>query len=823
MPGNEIWNFLTHAVRIPSLLHYEDECLQKTPKSKERWEYMTTEILNKLSEYVGKIAAEQGIKNAQVQSVAALLEEGGTVPFIARYRKEATGGLDEVNIIQIRDRIEQLGELDKRREAIIKSLTEQGQLSDDLKKKVNAAETLAVLEDIYLPYRPKRRTRGMIAKEKGLEPLATLLFAQGPVDPTAEAKKYVNAEKEKEVADESAALAGARDIIAEWVSEDAPARAKLRELFEKHAILSSKIIKGKEAEAAKFEDYFEWSEPAATAPSHRILAIRRGSKEGFLTFHIRPDEDQAIALLERQFVKTGPAAEEVRTAVHDSYKRLLALSMETEMRLETRKRAEEDAIKVFADNLRELLMASPMGQKAVLALDPGFRTGCKLVCLDKQGKLIFNDTIYLHKEVEAQAKIRVLVEKLNIEAIAIGNGTAGRETQAMCDKIDFGPGKKIPVILVNESGASVYSASEVARDEFPDYDLTVRGSVSIGRRLMDPLAELVKIDPKAIGVGQYQHDVDQRNLKKMLDDVVESCVNSVGVEVNTASKELLMHVAGLSERIAGNIVAQRNEAGAFKNRKALLKVAGMGPKTFEQAAGFMRIQGGDQPLDASAVHPERYDIVQAMADDVGCGVAELMTSQELRSKINLSKYISDSVGLPTLNDIMNELAKPGRDPREPFQLFSFAEGVTEVTDLKIGMKLPGVVTNVTAFGAFVDVGVHQDGLVHISQLADKFIETPADVVKVHQKVNVTVVSLDLERNRIGLSMRANPDLLGEGKPARTERTSPTAKPSQSKGAPSRPSNSQRNNQSSGGRRPDQPDTSNNPFADFFKNNKKFGK
>lgn len=792
---------------------------------------MTTESFNinkSLSEYFAKIADEQGIKNAQVQAVSALLDEGGTVPFIARYRKEVTGGLDEVNIIQIRDRIEQLGELDKRRDAIIKSLTEQGKLSDELKKKVTAAETLVVLEDIYLPYRPKRRTRGMIAKEKGLEPLATMLFAQGQVDPAAEAKIFINAEKD--VPDEATALAGARDIIAEWVSEDAPARAQLRELYETKATLSSKIIKGKEAEAAKFEDYFEWSESAASAPSHRILAIRRGSKEGFLTFHIRPDEDQAIALLERQFVKTGPAAEEVRTAVHDGYKRLLSLSMETEMRLQTRKRAEEDAIKVFADNLRELLMASPMGQKAVLALDPGFRTGCKLVCLDKQGKLIFNDTVYLHKEVEAQAKIRVLVEKLNIEAIAVGNGTAGRETQAMCDKIDFGPGQKPPIILVNENGASVYSASETAREEFLDYDLTVRGSVSIGRRLMDPLAELVKIDPKAIGVGQYQHNVDQRNLQKTLNDVVEGCVNSVGVEVNTASKELLIHVAGLSERIAGNVVAQRNEAGAFGSRKELLKVAGMGPKTFEQAAGFLRIHGGAQPLDASAVHPESYDLVSAMAADAGCGVAELMTSQELRAKIDLSKYISDSVGLPTLNDIMSELAKPGRDPRDPFQLFSFAEGITKVTDLKIGMKLPGVVTNVTAFGAFVDVGVHQDGLVHISQLADKFVETPADVVKVHQKVNVTIMSLDLERNRIGLSLRANPDLLGDGKPVRTERSSPAAKPPATKNPGSRNNNSNRSKHGSKGnsrpnssQRRDQPDTSNNPFGDFFKNNKKFGK
>lgn len=759
-----------------------------------------------LVDYFRKIAQEIEIQPAQVQSVAELLIDGSTVPFIARYRKEKTGGLDEVNIIAIRDRLHQLQELDKRRDAILKSIDEQGKLTPELKKKVLAAETMAVLEDIYLPYKPKRRTRGTIAIEKGLEPLAKLIFEQADsLDPIAEAKKYIvtdeKVEEAKQVPDEAAALAGARDIIAEWVSEDADARAQLRKLYEKNATLTSKLIKSKEEEAAKYSDYFEWSEPADKAPSHRILAIRRGAKEGFLTFSIQPEPQLAIDLLTNFFVKgSSPASMQVTTAVEDSFKRLLSMQMETEMRLETKKRAEEEAIKVFADNLRELLMSSPMGQKSLLALDPGFRTGCKLVCLDRQGKLLFDDVIYLHKEDEAEMKLRVLAEKFKVEAIAIGNGTAGRETQAFCDRIDFG--RKIPIVMVNESGASVYSASEAARDEFPDKDLTVRGSVSIGRRLMDPLAELVKIDPKSIGVGQYQHDVDQKNLKLSLDDTVESCVNLVGVEVNTASKQLLSHVSGLSEKIAGAIVALRNEKGAFVSRRDLLDVSGMGPKTYEQAAGFLRISGGKNPLDASAVHPERYEIVEKMAKDAGCEVSELMTNQEMRGKVELKKYVSEEVGMPTLNDIMAELSKPGRDPREPFQLFTFDESVKEITDLKIGQKLPGVVTNVTNFGAFVDVGVHQDGLVHISELADKFVEKPSDIVKVHQKVEVTVMSVDIDRKRIGLSMRANPDLTGEGK--KSQRHEPAAR---------RPAPQQRPQQ-----RPRQEKfDSNNPFVDFFKN------
>ncbi|MBT7171780.1 MAG: RNA-binding transcriptional accessory protein, partial [Phycisphaerales bacterium] len=679
---------------------------------------------------------------------------------IARYRKEATGGIDEVAILAIRDRLEQLRELDKRRDAILKSIDEQGKLTPELKKTILAAETLARLEDIYLPYKPKRRTRGTMAKERGLEPLATKLFAQEAFDVEAEAATFVDAEKEVETTD--AALAGARDIIAEWISEDAELRSELRELYETRATLASHVIKTKAEtpEAAKFKDYFDWSEPAKGAPSHRILAVRRGAKEGFLAFHIQPEQDDAIARVQQRYLKaSSPAADQVRLAAADSYKRLLSLSMETEMRLMTKKRADIEAIGVFAANLRELLLASPLGQKSVLALDPGFRTGCKLVCLNPQGKLLHHDTIYPHtgqqKAAEAVAKLMVLVDRYNIDAIAIGNGTAGRETLKFCEAIPFP--RTVAMVMVNESGASIYSASEVAREEFPDHDLTVRGSVSIGRRLMDPLAELVKLDPKSIGVGQYQHDVDQRQLKTSLDDVIESCVNAVGVDTNTASKELLSHISGLSERIAGNVVTMRNENGPFASRKQLLKVPGMGPKTYEQAAGFLRIPGGANPLDASAVHPESYAIVEQMAADLGCTVPELIADEAKRKQIQLSTYVTDTVGLPTLNDIMAELQKPGRDPREAFQVFSFAEGVNEMTDLTVGMKLPGVVTNVTNFGAFVDIGVHQDGLVHISQLADKFIENPHDVVKVQQKVQVTVMEVDIDRKRIALSMRANPD------------------------------------------------------------------
>ncbi|MFZ5997413.1 MAG: Tex family protein [Nitrospirota bacterium] len=701
-----------------------------------------------------KIAQELNLALKQIKAVAALLEEGATVPFIARYRKEATGSLDEVIITAVRDRLVQLGELDKRREAILKSLEERNLLTDELKEKIDAAETMVGLEDVYLPYRPKRRTRATIAKEKGLDPLAQIVFAQDERDLATEAAAFVDTEKG--VATVEDALAGARDIIAEWVSEDQNARAKMRELYMTRGVFRSKVITGKEVEGIKYKDYFEWEEPVAKAPSHRILAMRRGEHEGFLVLRIMPPEEEALALLAALFVKGDTAAsQQVKLAVHDSYKRLLSLSMETEMRLATKERADEEAIKVFAENLRQLLLASPLGQKNTLAIDPGFRTGCKVVCLDRQGKLLHNETIYPHQSErersDAASRIKSLCEHFAIEAIAIGNGTAGRETEAFVRGL--GLPKTISIVMVNESGASIYSASEVAREEFPDYDVTVRGSVSIGRRLMDPLAELVKIDPKSIGVGQYQHDVDQSALRRSLDDVVVSCVNKVGVEANTASKQLLTYVSGLGPQLAGNIVAYRNAHGPFRSREDLKKVPRLGPKAFEQAAGFLRIRGGENPLDASAVHPESYPIVDAMARDLGCSVVDLMQKEELRKKIDLKKYVTDTVGMPTLNDIMAELAKPGRDPRERFEAFSFAEGVEKIEDIKPGMKLPGIVTNITNFGVFVDIGVHQDGLVHISELADKFVRNPADVVKVHQSVMVTVLAVDLERKRISLSMK----------------------------------------------------------------------
>lgn len=707
--------------------------------------------------HIAKIAEELRLTAKYVLATAALLEEGATVPFIARYRKEATGSLDEIAVTTIRDRLDQLRELDKRRETILKSLEERGQLTNELRGNVLAAETMAVLEDIYLPYRPKRRTRATIAREKGLEPLARLIFNQDTNDPHAEAGAFVNAEKGVDSAED--ALGGARDIIAEWINEDLNARTRIRELFLAKGVFRTKVISGKEEDGLKYKDYFEWEEPVSTAPSHRILAMRRGEKEGFLSLRITPPEEEALALLESFFVKGGGASSlQVRMATHDSYKRLLSISMETEIRLETRKRADEEAIRVFAENLRQLLLAPPLGQKNVLAIDPGFRTGCKVVCLDKQGKLIHTDMIYPHQSEknssEAEAKIVGLCEKFQIETIAIGNGTAGRETEAFVRKL--GLPEKISVVMVNESGASIYSASDVAREEFPDQDVTVRGAVSIGRRLMDPLAELVKIDPKSIGVGQYQHDVDQGVLKRCLDDVVMSCVNLVGVEVNTASRQLLMYVSGLGPQIAKNIVEYRDEHGPFRSRAELKKVSKLGPKAFEQAAGFLRIRDGENLLDRSAVHPESYHLVDAMANDMRCSVLDFMQDERLRGRIDLTKYVKDSVGLPTLNDIVKELAKPGRDPREKFEAFSFTKGIEKIEDVTPGMKLPGVVTNITAFGAFVDIGVHQDGLVHISQLADRFVKNPGDVVKVHEKVTVTVLDVDLKRKRISLSLKKQP-------------------------------------------------------------------
>ena len=718
--------------------------------------------------HVERVAKELGLRAIQVGATAQLFADGATVPFIARYRKEATGSMDEVQIQNVKERLDQLVALDDRRAAIVKSLEERKLMTDVLRAKIDKAETMNSLEDIFAPFRPKRRTRATIAKEKGLEPLADFieahLLTQG-ADLDGEAAKFVNPDHENEelrVKDAADALAGARDIIAERISDHAEARAALRKLFSEQSTVVSKVMFGKEteADAQKFRDYFDWSEPLKSIPSHRMLAIRRGEKEGFLLMRISPPEDTAVQILNQLFVKGGNAcSEQMKLACADSYKRLLSSSMETEARLESKRKADTEAVRVFADNLRELLLAAPLGQKRVLGIDPGFRTGCKVVVLDAQGQLLFNDVIYLLGEgnslMHAKTLLLNVIERFKIEAIAIGNGTASRETETFVNRI--GVPKGIPVIMVNESGASIYSASEVAREEFPNHDITVRGAVSIGRRLMDPLAELVKIDPKSIGVGQYQHDVDQNQLKTSLDNVVVSAVNGVGVELNTASKQLLSYVSGLNSTHAANIVAFRNENGPFQSRKDLLKVPRLGDKAFEQAAGFLRIRNAEHPLDASAVHPERYPLVEKMAADLGCTVSDLVQKAELRQKIDLKKYVSADVGLPTLQDIVNELAKPGRDPRKQFEVFNFAEGVNDMKDLTVGMKLPGIVTNVTAFGAFVDIGVHQDGLVHVSQLSDSFVRDPAEVVKVAQKVMVTVTEVDIPRKRIALSMKSKPD------------------------------------------------------------------
>ncbi len=718
--------------------------------------------------HVERVAKELGLRAIQVGATAKLFADGATVPFIARYRKEATGSLDEVQIQNIQERMIQLVALDDRRTAIVKSLEERKLMTDVLRAKIEKAETLNSLEDIFAPFRPKRRTRATIAKEKGLEPLADFIEANlmtHGVDLTGEVAKFVNPDHENEelrVKDAADALSGARDIIAERISDHADARATLRKFFAEQSTVVSKVMFGKEKdeEAQKFRDYFDWSEPLKAIPSHRMLAIRRGEKEGFLLMRIQPGEDTAIKMLENLFVKGGNlCSDQMKLACADSYKRLLSSSMETEARLESKKKADTEAVRVFADNLRELLLAAPLGQKRVLGIDPGFRTGCKVVVLDAQGQLLYNDVIYLLGEggglLHAKNLLLNLVDRFKIQAIAIGNGTASRETEMFVKKI--GVPASIPVIMVNESGASIYSASEVAREEFPNHDVTVRGSVSIARRLMDPLAELVKLDPKSIGVGQYQHDVDQNQLKTSLDHVVISVVNGVGVELNTASKQLLSYVSGLNSAHAANIVAFRNENGPFKSRKDLMKVPRLGDKAFEQAAGFLRIRDASHPLDASAVHPERYALVEKMAADIGCTVPELMQRADLRQKIDLKKYVSQDVGLPTLQDIMNELAKPGRDPRKQFEVFSFAEGVNDMKDLTVGMKLPGIVTNVTAFGAFVDIGVHQDGLVHVSQLSDTFVKDAAEIVKVAQRVQVTVTEVDIPRKRIALSMKSKPD------------------------------------------------------------------
>ncbi|MCG6911145.1 MAG: RNA-binding transcriptional accessory protein [Deltaproteobacteria bacterium] len=755
--------------------------------------------------YSEKIARELGLGTEQVAAVSGLLAEGATVPFISRYRKEATGSLDEVAVTAVRDRLSQLEQLDARRQTILDSLDKHGHLTDALAAEVLSAETLSSLEDLYLPYRPKRRTRATAAREKGLEPLAQQIFEQTGNLPEGVVKSYIDPEKGVEA--EEDALSGARDIIAEWVNEDADARARLRELFLAKGRIESRVATGKEGDAAKYKDYFDWQEPICHAPSHRVLAMLRGEREDLLNITMAPPEEEALDLLCDRFVKgDGVDSAQVRLAVQDSYKRLLSRSMETETRLAVKERADEAAIKVFADNLRQLLLAPPLGSARVMGIDPGYRTGCKVVCLDRQGKLLHHETIYPHtsekKALQAAESVRTLCRQFRVEAIAVGNGTAGRETEAFVKELGI---EDVRILMVSESGASVYSASETARAEFPDLDLTFRGAASIGRRLMDPLAELVKIDPKSIGVGQYQHDVDQQMLKQSLDDTVISCVNAVGVDVNRASAQLLTYVSGLGPQLARNIVAFRDENGPFLSRRQLTGVPRLGPKAFEQCAGFLRIPGGGHPLDESAVHPESYHIAEAMAGDLGCTLKALMADSSLRDRIRLETYVSEAVGLPTLNDILAELAKPGRDPRETFEVFEFAPGINTISDLAEGMRLPGIVTNVTAFGAFVDVGVHQDGLVHISQLSDRYVKDPSTVVKVQQRVSVTVLGVDLERKRISLSMkgarRDDRPKPKQKKPA-GKRTRPTPGPSAKKPSPG---NGKRNKT-----------PFNNPFAELLK-------
>ena len=708
-----------------------------------------------LEKYAGIISSELGLAKAPVFNTLTLLESGATIPFIARYRKEMTGSMDEVFIGKVRDRLIQLKDLDARREAILKSLREQEKLTPELEEAVMKASTMAEIEDLYLPYKPKRKTRASIAREKGLEPLAKIIISQKYNDPEVQAERFIDTEKGVNSVEE--AIRGAEDIIAEWVNEHTYGRKRIRQLFEKEALIISRVVKGKEEEGVNYQIYYDCRELLMKAPSHRVLAMLRGENEGFLRVSVEVPNDKAEEILERIFIKSENAsAELVKEAIRDSCKRLLLPSMETEARAWAKEKSDSEAIRVFAENLRQLLLAPPLGQKNVLALDPGFRTGCKLVVLGRQGELLHNETIYPHppqNEVKDSIhKIKSLVNAYKIEAVAIGNGTAGRETERLIRAIHFE--KDILALVVNESGASVYSASAIARKEFPDYDVTVRGAVSIGRRLMDPLAELVKIDPKSIGVGQYQHDVDQAALQKSLEDTVVSCVNMVGVEVNTASEELLTYVSGLGPGLAKNIVTYRNEKGPFKSRTEFRKVTRFGEKAFEQAAGFLRIRDAENPLDSSAVHPESYHVVDNMTKKLSCSVTDLISQAELRSKLKLEEFTDEKTGLPTLKDIVQELAKPGRDPRQKFELFEFSKEVHTINDLRTGMKLPGIVTNITNFGAFVDIGVHQDGLVHVSQLADRFIRDPNEVVKLNQKVMVEVVDIDIPRKRIQLSMKS---------------------------------------------------------------------
>jgi len=716
------------------------------------WKSETEEYYNmSTNKNIEIIANKLGLHEWQVENTIRLLDDGATIPFISRYRKEMTGSLDEVKLLHIKDEYERLKDLDARKDSVIKSIEEQEKMTPELLQKIQDALTMAELEDIYLPYRPKRRTRATVAREKGLEPLATIIFEQQEQDPLHKAEEFVT----DEVPSAPEAVKGACDIIAEWINENENARKRLRQLFEKDAVIYSRVIKGKESEGIKFSDYYEWSESLKKCPSHRLLAMRRGEEEGFLKLSIETDGEKALEILDSLFIKgRNESSKLVGNAITDSWKRLLSSSMETEFRNISKEKADTEAISVFADNLRQLLLASPLGEKNVLAIDPGFRTGCKIVCLDRQGNLIHNETIYPHPPQNQTAmsikKLLSLVNAYKIEAIAIGNGTASRETEDFIKWVKFE--KDIQVFVVSEAGASIYSASKVARDEFPDYDVTVRGSVSIGRRLMDPLAELVKIDPKSIGVGQYQHDVDQQKLQNSLDDVVMSCVNAVGVEVNTASSHLLTYVSGLGPQLAQNIVDYRSENGPFRSRGDLLKVKRMGPKAFEQCAGFLRIRNAENPLDSSAVHPESYHVVEKIARDLGCDVRELMSNETKGKEIKLEKYVTPVTGLPTLTDIMAELAKPGRDPRSKIQEFTFAD-IHEMEDLVPGMVVPGIVTNVTKFGAFVDIGIHQDGLVHISNLTNAYVSDPSSVVKLHQHVMVKVLSVDPERKRIQLSMK----------------------------------------------------------------------
>lgn len=697
------------------------------------------------------IAKQLGLREKQVEATINLLTSGATIPFISRYRKEATGGLNEVQVAQVKEQNDKLEELVHRRDYIITTIEEQGKLTDELKKRIETCWDATLLEDMYLPFKPKRKTRAEVARKKGLEPLADMLMLQPFKQPETAAKAFVKGE----VANTDEALQGARDIIAERVNENERSRQTVRRSFECTGMIRSKVVKGKEAEAGKFRDYFDWSEPLKRCTSHRLLAMRRGEAEGYLRVSISPsDDDDCISRVERGYVKAGtPAAAQVEMAIVDAYKRLLKPSIETEFAGASKGKADEEAIHVFANNLKQLLLAAPLGQKRIMGIDPGFRTGCKVVCLDTQGNLLHNETIFPHQPQNQYAragfKLHSLVEQYHIEAIAIGNGTAGRETEELVKSLHL---KGVEVFLVSEDGASVYSASKLAREEFPDYDVTVRGAVSIGRRLADPLAELVKIDPKAIGVGQYQHDVDQTELKKSLDLTVESCVNTVGVNLNTASKHLLTYVSGLGPALAQNIVDYRTANGAFASRRALLKVPRLGAKAYEQCAGFLRIPGAENPLDNTAVHPERYALVEQMAKDADCDVPTLIASAEARAKVDLKHYCTNEVGLPTLTDIMNELAKPGRDPRGTAKVFSFADNLHSLDDLREGMEVPGVVTNITKFGCFVDMGIKVKGLVHISHMADHYVKDPAEVVHIQQQVMVRVLDIDEERGRVALQL-----------------------------------------------------------------------